>query len=118
MIGADVKVPGTVDVDEGKGKPGKTCADAMDPAASTPTTANSAARRPKADMTRGYQLKTRTPTAKTAVFYSNLADVEVSTCLHPVAYPRASSAASFASAFSAAMRLGCVRPRKRAVAAM
>jgi hypothetical protein len=47
MIGAEMKLPDTADVDEGNEKPGKTCADAMDPAASTPTTANNAARRPK-----------------------------------------------------------------------
>jgi hypothetical protein len=47
MIGADVKLPGTADVDEVNGKPGKTCADAMDPAASTQTAAMSAARHPK-----------------------------------------------------------------------
>jgi hypothetical protein len=47
MIGAEMKLPDTAEVDEGNGKPGKTCADPMDPAASTPTTANNAARSPK-----------------------------------------------------------------------
>jgi hypothetical protein len=91
MIGADVKLPGTADVDEGNGKPGKTCADAMDPAARTTTTAKTAAQRPAplnlgrrrtrpkprlfldsaAMLTRSYQVKLRAPSSKAAALYSN-----------------------------------------------